>query len=297
MGIRPGWYILAYHNISWREGPCVRSLGGTLPPDIFVGHVRAAASRGELVSVSEGARRLEEGAVGRPLFSFWFDDGLTGVKRYAKPVLDDHGVTAAVSVCSRLARRSELFWRFQLSWLDSVDALSLLRSRLRSHGLMEGEGVKHFTLDHFSPVFLDYIDELWRRFTTPQQREDAAEMFLEARDIAELFDSGWTIANHTAGHYPVSQEHSLPRLCGEFEECQQWIRDSCGTDSGYWVVPFDWNSSDKAVEAADRCRGDRYLVFMGNRGNFPGPRADRRLLFRLGPEGSAADLLRLLRQS
>ena len=134
LSINPAWHILSYHDISWEENCYLRSIGGTVPPDIFRSHVATCAQLGTLVSIEEGARRLLGDKIDGPLFSFWFDDGLIGVRKNALPILEDFGVAGAISVCSRFVFRKEFFWRFKLSYLNTVDGMRILRSHLRKHG-------------------------------------------------------------------------------------------------------------------------------------------------------------------
>ena len=138
-----------------------------------------------------------------PLISFWFDDALTGVHRHAAPILDQYGVTGGVAVCSAFMQRSELFWRFKLGYLQSIDGMRFVRSRLKPLGFRFGQSVRTFTITHFSDDVLAVIDELYERFTTPAQRADAYRMFLQPDDVADLQARGWEVSNHTARHYPV----------------------------------------------------------------------------------------------
>ena len=102
-----------------------------MPPDIFRSHVATCAQLGTLVSIEEGARRLLGDSIAGPLVSFWFDDGRIGVRKHASPILEECGVAGAISVCSRFVFRKEFFWRFKLSYLNTVDGMRILRSHLR----------------------------------------------------------------------------------------------------------------------------------------------------------------------
>jgi peptidoglycan/xylan/chitin deacetylase (PgdA/CDA1 family) len=289
--LHPGWYIILYHDISWEENCYLRSIGGTCPPDVFRQHLCALTSLGDFVSVADGERLLRENAIDGPIFSFWFDDGLAGVSRHAMPILDEFNLTGAVSICSRFVRRTEFFWRFKLSYLNYIDGIRFLRSRLQNYGFRLGDSVKNFTLDNFSEKILEDINELFVRFTTPAQREDAYRIFLDREAVRLLYDRGWDIVNHSAGHYPISQEHSLSLLCPEFQECEAEIQDICRTPSRYWVLPFDANTSQDVVRAAGSCRGDRYLVFIGSRRNTAQACNPERILFRFAITDVSAESL------
>jgi hypothetical protein len=125
--VKPGWYILNYHDVNWESSLLVRGIGGTVSPDVFLEHIRSLRAVGKIISVREGLELLHEGHVfEQPTFSFWFDDGFVGVRRYGLPILNNEGITAAISVCSRFVDRTEMFWRSKLSYLRYVDALRTL---------------------------------------------------------------------------------------------------------------------------------------------------------------------------
>ena len=290
--LRPGWYIVLYHDISWEENCYIRSIGGTCPPDLFRRHVSTLAELGELVSIPLGMERLRQGTIATPMFSFWFDDGMVGVRKYAAPILKEFKVTGALSICSRFINRTEFFWRFKLSYLNSVDGMRLLRTRLRKHGYKTGESVRTFTLDNFSREVLEYVDELFVRFTSTEQREDAFRIFDSRDGILSLHQQGWTIANHTAGHYPISREHSLHLLETEFLECEREIEGICGTPSDYWVLPFGRHEAPNLIDVANRYRENRHIVFVGNRVNRTSSMDEERALYRIGaPVHDSAKLL------
>lgn len=296
--LRLGWYIILYHDISWEENCYVRSIGGTCPPDVFHQHVKALASLGELVSITEGEKRLREDTIGEPIFSFWFDDGLYGVAKYAMPILEQFDITAAISICSRFVNRTEFFWRFKLAYLNSVDGMRFLRSRLRKHGFIHGNSVRTYTLDNFSFEILGYIDELFNRFTTSVQREDAFRMFMDRNAVLAMLGRDWTIANHTAAHYPISEDNCLHLLPKEFNECEEVIKSICKEQSHYWVLPFDINSSARVVSEADSIRGNRYIVYCGDRRNTPEYCNTDRVLYRIyAPVGSPQRLLEKLKEA
>src|SRR5262249_45096313 len=143
------------------------------------------------------------GCIDRPLFSFWFDDGFAGVRKYAAPILADWGMTGATSVCSRFATRKELFWRVKLSYLNSAGAGDRLRSQLRKYGCSPSDSLSEFTLTNFRSEMLDSINVLFEEITSPVIQEQAFRLFDGADQLRSLHQQGWVIANHTASHYPV----------------------------------------------------------------------------------------------
>ena len=289
--LKPGWYIMLYHDISWEENCYIRAIGGTCPPDLFREHVKALASWGEILSVAEGEKRLRENRIDGPIFSFWFDDGFNGVNRYAMPILDEAGVAGAISICSRFVDRTEFYWRLKLAYLNSIDGMRFVRSRLKKYGFKLGDSVRKFTLNHFSMELLSEINEVFVRFTTPAQRNDANRMFMDRSAVKSLFDLGWCVANHSGGHYPIAKDHSLTLMNPEFEQCEDVIQEVCGKPSDYWVLPFDYRSSREVLPVANKSRGDRYLVFVRDTYNTPQLCNEERVLYRIGVPTGSPDML------
>ena len=264
------WYVLLYHDVSWEENPYVRGLGGTCPPDVFRDHLEWAEKTGELVSVREGLRRTADGDLRHPIFSFWFDDGLAGVRKYAYPLMKKHGVTGGFSLCSRFWNRQELFWRFQLSYLSCCDGLRFLRPRLRKLGFKKGMSVRDFTLTSFSEQVVERVNRVYEKFTSDLDRKDAFRLFDTGEGLLELARDGWDLANHTAAHYPVGEPSFIHQMEGQFVECEEEYRKLFGSESTFWVLPFDRPhncSVDRALSVFSGCGGDRYLVFVRNRAN------------------------------
>lgn len=293
--LTPGWYILLYHDISWEEGPFVHGYGGTYPPDVFRDHVTALSNHGQFVSVDEGLAALESGAITRPMFTTWFDDGLAGVARYAAPLLAQYGTTGGYSMCSRFVLRKEMFWRFKLSYLQYVDGLKALRPKLSALGHRRSVSVKRFTLQNFSEEILSLIDETYIRFIEEADREDAFRIFETTDGIRQLKEKGWTIANHTAAHYPVGEDRASHLFKSQFDECEEFCQSVLGEQTRFWVLPFDRYEANNLLSAFQKCGGDRYLVLLGNRPNHQ--LNDQRILYRFAvPACTGQDLVTFLKK-
>jgi len=282
MKLPPAWYILLYHDISWEETDFLASIGGTIPPDVFDRQVREAWGMGRLLPAKEAARLYVAGEICEPVFSFWFDDGLRGVAACAAPILAEYQAVGAVSVCSGFASREEFFWRFKLSYLNAVDGLRFLRERLRPYGLTPRTMLKPATLDQFSLDVLAAIDEIYERFTTADQRADAFRVFANADDLRSLADHGWLMANHSARHYPVSENSAIDLFDVEFMECQEWMTILLGQPPKYWVLPFDRprHRADK-LSAARLRHPDQTFVFVADRPNTPQGNDEPNVLYRI----------------
>jgi len=268
--LNPGWYILNYHDISGEENPYLVGIGGTFPPDIFREHLAALSQAGELVSVQEGFRRWQEGDIDVPLFSFWFDDGIAGVRKYAMPLMDQYGIQGAVSINSRFTLRREMFWRLKLSYLSQVDGLRFLRSWLKPFGYILGQSIKAFVMDHFSLEIVEQIDAIYRQFTRKLDREDAFRIFDTIEGVEILQRNGWEIANHSSAHYPLSEASHIDHFAEEFHECEEVLEKYLGAKTNFWVLPFDRKSLEidnllTYFHQADDA--SRHLVLVGDKIN------------------------------
>jgi peptidoglycan/xylan/chitin deacetylase (PgdA/CDA1 family) len=291
MVMRAGWYVLVFHDVSWEESLHVSGIAGTYPPDAFEACVRELSNHATLVGVDEGMRRWQSGTLDRPYVSFWFDDAFAGVRRYASPILERFGITGAISVNSGFTDRREMFWRAKLSFLSHCDGMRFLRSRMRARGVEPGQSVRKSSLDSFSPALLDDIDALYERFTSPEVRADAFRLFDDWDGLRALRDSGWTIANHSASHYPLLESSAVQFMAEQFTECERVMEREMGVASTFWVAPFDRpdKRDPRFQETFDACAGGRTLVLVGHRINL-GWQAGQPLS-RIGPP---ADLTRLM---
>jgi|HubBroStandDraft_1064217.scaffolds.fasta_scaffold17193_4 peptidoglycan/xylan/chitin deacetylase (PgdA/CDA1 family) len=294
--LKPAWYILLYHDVSWEENTWLRHIGGGCPPDVFEDHVRFAADVGEIVGVEEGLGRLADGKIDHPLISFWFDDGFASVSQIAAPILDDAGAAGATSICSRFVERREMFWRLKLSHLHAAGCDDELRSLLRCKAPGGAPSIRQGTMDQFDLDLVARLDEIYAAATSERQREDAFGLFETPDSLAALARSGWVIANHSAAHYPIGEPHVADMTISQFEECDGLIESLTGRRSRFWVFPFDRNIDPAAVEELRRSRADVTPVLVRDRANTPAEFARNPVLHRINApakdrDGLAAALL------
>ena len=268
--LKKGWYILNYHDISWEENAFIKGIGGSFPPDIFREHLEALSQHGKLVSIQEGFERYHSGNIDEPLISFWFDDGFTGVRKYAMPIMDSFSVKGAISINSRFTLRDEMFWRSKLSYLSQTDGLRFLRSKLKKYGYTIDKSVKGFVMDHFSLEIVEMIDSVYVDFSKDFVREDAFRIFDTMEGIKVLHENGWEISNHSSAHYPVSEERHIQNFKKEFEECEKVLHQYLGINTEFWVIPFDRKSlkAESLLKVFhDSNDKDRHLVLVGDKFN------------------------------
>ena len=252
----------------------LRGIGGTVAPDLFRLHLEALSQRGELISVSEGLERLSSGRpFSTPAFSIWFDDGYAGVRRYALPVCDSFGITAAIAICSRFTLRQEMFWRASMSCLNELGAVARLRDRLRPYGYAPTEPLRSWTLSRFRPEIAAEIAAVYAEEVPAHARAAAFRIFDTPEGIAQLSARGWIVSNHTASHYPHLSGADVATTAAQFRECESTCR-SLGARDAIWVLPFDGPAcADPFEDAAP----DAMVVRVQSRVNTPESFSSRRL--------------------
>jgi peptidoglycan/xylan/chitin deacetylase (PgdA/CDA1 family) len=292
--LRPGWYILLYHDISWEESVFVRHIGGTCAPDIFRAHVALCKSLGRIVSVEDGMAALERGKLDEALFSFWFDDGFLGVRKYAADILANSGITAATSICSRFVSRSEFFWRAKLSYLFSKIGSTNLRCCL-GMGKKDSEClIRNYTKKRFNDTLIKIINGLFDELAGAEVQENAFNIFDNEQGISKLCSDGWVLANHSASHYPIKLRNDRAGSVGDFKECDEFIEDRFGVRSKFWVVPFG-EIDLQDLNAIREIAPDKMVVMVGDRINTPFTLALDGVIYRINvPVSSKHKLINIL---
>jgi peptidoglycan/xylan/chitin deacetylase (PgdA/CDA1 family) len=260
-----GWYILNYHDVSWEENEFVRGLGGSYAPKEFREHVKLLKQYFKLMSVDEAFQLYKDNAISEPIVSFWFDDGFVGNRKYAFPILEKEGVKAAISVNSRFLLRQELFWRFKLSYLHYHDGDRFLRTKFRKRGIEINKNLKDLTFKHFSDELLQDIDSVYNDMTTEEFRLDAFRIFDDVEGINYLRKNGWLIANHSAGHYPITEEAYKHEFLNQFWEGDHVLKEYLNVENDYWVIPFDRIPLDDFNFQTEDA--NKILVMVGNKVN------------------------------
>ena len=269
--MKKAWYILNYHDINWELGPINFGIGGTFSPDMFAEHLTYLCNEFEFVTIDEGLNRTLNNNINSPMLSFWFDDGLVGVRKYGFDILESYNAKGAISINSNFLIRKEMFWRFKLSYISSTDGLKVLRSRLRKYGYSFKYNVKDFTLNNFSNDILNVINLTYKEYAPEYFRKDAFRIFDTIEGIKFLHENGWTIANHSAAHYPITEQSGISQLSEEFKKCEKSIKENFNIDTPFWVSPFDrvHYRAERLFEIFNNINdGSKYLVMVGNRINY-----------------------------
>ena len=97
--IKKKWYILLYHGVGWEDPLVTKYISSMHSPDVFREHVNEVSKLGDILSFQDAIDYMKNKNNNRPAFTFWFDDGLTSVRKYALPILSKYA-SAVQSVCS-----------------------------------------------------------------------------------------------------------------------------------------------------------------------------------------------------
>ena len=295
--LKKAWYILNYHDISWELSPINSGIGGTFSPDMFNEHLNYLNDNFELVSVFDGVNRLQNNNIDKPLLSIWFDDGLIGVRKYGFDILESFGINAAISINSNFLLRKEMYWRFKLSYLASTDGLKVLRSRFKKYGFKLKNNIRDFSIDYFSKDMLNDIDSIYKDFSSKYFREDAFRIFDNVEGINFLYNNNWVIANHSASHYPITEETAIHLMKEEFDKCEKEIEKNFKYSSPFLVAPFDrvnYRSFKLFKEFNDINDGSKYLVLVGNKINY---KMTNNIIYRFGvPNINGKSLIKYLKK-
>ena len=261
--MRNALYIILYHDISMSKSPMLESICHTLPPDLFEEHLESLDRYGRLVDLTDGLERVKKNEVNEPLFSIWFDDGLSSVRRYAALILERFGVAATLGISSRFVVGKELFWRCKLSAIAAAGQLSTLKKSLRKLGYRNAMSVGDFTLLNFSDKVLWAIDEIYTLVSS--QFSLHGPLFENLDGIKLLRERGWMLANHTASHYPICEGLSNP--VDAFMECEDWFKEKLSQETNFWVIPFEHSGKEdeENIAKVKAAAKERYIVRVGNR--------------------------------
>lgn len=219
------------------------------------------------MSVNKAYEKFKNNKINEPILSFWFDDGFTGNRKYAYPILEKENVKAAVSINSKFLLREEMFWRCKLSVINFSDGNYLIRKELRKLNIPIKDGIKNTVLNNFSEKIITIIDLIYNEIVNEEWREDSFRIFDDIDGINFLQRNGWVIANHSSSHYPISEGSFVHNFDNEFLRCEIDIKKHLGLIPHFWVIPFDRPGKESSMLEEKITRIDKCFVFVGNRIN------------------------------
>lgn len=188
-----------------------------------------------------GGRALPE----RPVL-ITFDDGYRSVFELARPILQRHGLPAAVFVCSDPIQRQRLFWFDAVTRVHGPSAVADLRARPH---------------------------EGWRQAADACDTPAAAapEIAPMTQDqVRQLADEGFTIGVHTATHAPLAGAPAdVQRL--ELESCRSALESWTGQRIDTVAYPFGAPHADYTEETVAIAAGLGFAAGFTTRSGFARP--------------------------
>lgn len=218
----PGLVVLIYHRVGGRTASAV-----DLTTGLFDEQVAELASSGRLVTLDEGLRRLEAGALADRPVVLTFDDGTTDWVEEALPVLVRHRAPATFYVATDFIERRVAFPGdgAPISWLGLAEllasGLATVGSHTHTHALLDrSDGTRAAgELDRSIELIGEHLGVDCAHFAYPKALlgSPAAEGEVRAR-----FRSA-TVAGSRAN--PVGSDvHRLHRTPIQVADGMRWFR-------------------------------------------------------------------------
>lgn len=249
-----GWKIITLHDLSWIKSPYADPLGGQLNPDQFEELVHFLGNEFELKSPVEALKAIEAGKTPDNWLSFWFDDGFSGVRLYAEPILKKYGLNSIQSVTGSLVNGKPTWRHYQAATVDLERAFS------------RTDTLNQFNLKETQNKTFNQVSSFWP--------------FDNWEQTKALKAKGWGIGNHTMNHYPIGEKTAACVFVEEFAEMNE-LMEKANLKSPFLVLPFDRENYrvEQVFEQHQAQFSDQYLVLMGNRKNVP-ENIEKRVIYR-----------------
>jgi len=284
--LRTAWARLLYHSglhvlvsrlaprrLTILAGHCVASeSNATLPDDMRIsagklGRILDRLGRHhDLVTVTEGWRRLKESPRGRSMVALTMDDGYRDNLEVLLPMLVERGVPATVYLESEPLDRRRLNWihHFFLS-LDRLGPEALVerlrgktadeRLRARLAEVLAAGGDLRYSLKKVLKYEADQaeVERALRELTAElgvDERALAEALYLSWDEARELRGAGVELGGHTVHHWVLSSLDGRAQLA-EVSAGRDSLRKELGAEVLSFAYPFGrpWDWNEEAVEA------------------------------------------------
>lgn len=302
----PRLTILAGHCVKPASGPWPAQ--EHLPPDMWIEEpkleriLRWFQRHYELVSVGDGATRLERGLAGRSLLALSLDDGYRDNARVLGPLLARVGAPATVFLESRPLEERRLNWSHKYFWIlarrgpaEFVERYGVHTRQSRTfHALnqvvAEGHGNERYHLKRILKYECDpaerdaAIDALFAE-SGGDERALCDELYMDWDEARTLARGGVELGGHTVTHAILSKlppAEQAREVSGGALALAQRLGRAPRTFAYPWGRRWDF---DAASEAAARDAGFSCAVTMHAGVNRPA--TPRFALKRLAIDGDA----------
>lgn len=233
----PALIVLTYHSIDPDPPTHHTAMGVTTHPEAFEEHMQWAKTRFEMISLSEGVRRLRNGRLTRTCLAVTFDDGFQSTHDHGLKILLDGRIPSTFFLNASFLQ-GESCWIFDVAKLESDGRTDELREIF---GPCRGPSYVQYLRSSASPDIVARRGRL-KQLALPSRRE-RQELFDETCLTTMLQNPLIEIGNHSLDH---------PRFCTlDLEAQRRQITDNEAYLSRFAryrrfvAVPFgkpdDWN--------------------------------------------------------
>ncbi len=256
-------------------GHCVSApTCATLPKDMKIQSedleriLRWLAARYDVVTLAEGARRIESGEGSRSVAVLTMDDGYRDNLTHLVPVLQSVGVAATVYLESRPLDERRANWTHKLFWcLDRMGAEpfvlryteiasadekgSIVLNQLVPHGQATTYHIKRLLKYEVDPIERDRsLDALFAELGG-DDRELTDALYMTWDDVRALSEAGVEIGGHTVSH-PILAKLDSELQAAEIQGCADSLARGMGRAPTSFAYPFgrNWDYDESSIAAA-----------------------------------------------
>jgi peptidoglycan/xylan/chitin deacetylase (PgdA/CDA1 family) len=246
--------ILTFHRVLPESLRSQYPLPGlVVTPEELRWVVRHFQAVGELCTLSDGIRRVEDDARRDAVVSVTFDDGQWDNYRYAAAVMDDLGVQGTFYVPTRAISLGEPLWHDRVAFAWGARHCGVLRSLPAWDSLAD------------SPSALEFIERIKRLL--PAQRDEVVDVLgaqaatqipewarmMNWTEVRSLAEAGHEIGSHSVSHAlmtHLSEKQQANELLTSKAEIESHIRSA--------VTSFCYPNGDHDEALANRAREAGY---------------------------------------
>jgi peptidoglycan/xylan/chitin deacetylase (PgdA/CDA1 family) len=219
----PGLVVLIYHRVGRRT-----SVEVDLPTTLFAEQIGALARETDVVTLSEGIRRLAADEHRSPLVAITFDDGTADFADTALPIIVKHQIPVTLYLATAFVEEQRPFPDdgVPLSWAALGDVVSTglvdVGSHTHAHALLDRLPADQVDaeLDRSIELIGERLGVRAAHFAYPKavMGSAAADAAVRAR-----FDSA-AIAGTQVNRYGATDQHRLARSPIQVSDGMRWFR-------------------------------------------------------------------------
>jgi len=224
------------------------------------------ARRYDVVTMAEGARRLESGEGTRSIAVLTMDDGYRDNLTHLVPILASLGVGATVYLETRPLDERRANWTHKLFWclermgpepfvlryteIARADRQgSIVLNQLVPHGQATTYHIKRLLKYEVDPVERDRALDTLHAELGGVDRELTDALYMTWDDVRALAAAGVEVGGHTVSH-PILSKLPADAQAAEIRGCADSLRRGLGRAPASFAYPFGRNWDFDATSAA-----------------------------------------------